>query len=116
MSLYGAMMLGIDGLDANSEALSIYSSNIANVNTIGYKDVAANFSTMLTQMFGGIDEAGVSTTAVQNNTEQGLLQQASSPTALAISGQGFFQVSQNPNGSGAPYYTRAGNFSENSAG
>jgi flagellar hook protein FlgE len=116
MSLYGAMMLGIDGLDANSNALSIYSSNIANVNTIGYKDVGAAFSTMLTQMFGGIDQAGVSTTAMQNNTQQGLLQQASSPTDLAISGQGFFTVSANEDGSGTPLYTRAGNFSENADG
>ncbi len=116
MSLYGAMMLGIDGLDANSNALSIYSSNIANVNTIGYKDVGAAFSTMLTQMFGGIDQAGVTTSAMQNNTQQGLLQQASSPTDLAISGQGFFAVSANQDGSGVPLYTRAGNFSEDANG
>ncbi len=116
MSLYGAMLMGIDGLDANANALSIYSSNIANVNTIGYKNTTAQFSTMLTQMFGGIDQAGVSTMAAQNNMQQGLLQQASSPTDLAVSGNGFFAVSANQSGSGAPLYTRAGNFSPNSAG
>ena len=116
MSLYGAMMMGIDSLDANSNAMSIYSSNIANVNTVGYKDTSAQFSTMLTQMFGGIDQAGVSTLAAQNNLQQGLLQSASSPTDLAVSGNGFFAVSANQDGSGTPLYTRAGNFSTNSAG
>jgi flagellar hook protein FlgE len=116
MSLYGAMMMGIDGLDANANALSIYSSNIANVNTIGYKDTSAQFSTMLTQMMGGVDQAGVSTTAAQNNMQQGLLQQASSPTDLAVSGGGFFAVSANENGSGATMYTRAGNFAPNADG
>ena len=116
MSLYGAMLMGIDGLDANANALSIYSSNIANVNTIGYKDTSAQFSTMLTQMMGGVDQAGVSTTAAQNNMQQGLLQQASSPTDLAVSGGGFFAVSGNQNGSGATMYTRAGNFSPNADG
>ena len=38
MSLYGALNIGVAGLDANSQALSATSSNIANVNTVGYKD------------------------------------------------------------------------------
>ena len=37
MSLYGALQIGVAGLDANSTALSVTSSNIANVNTVGYK-------------------------------------------------------------------------------
>ena len=47
MSLYGALSIGVAGLDANSAALSATSSNIANVNTVGYKDATANFSTFL---------------------------------------------------------------------
>lgn len=110
MSLYGAMMTGISGLDANSAAMSIYSSNIANVNTVGYKDVAAQFQTLLTGMFGNEENASVLTAGAQNVTQQGLLQQASSPTDLAISGNGFFVVSNTSNAGGAQYYTRAGNF------
>ncbi len=45
MSLYGALNIGVAGLAANSRALSATSSNIANVNTVGYKNATANFST-----------------------------------------------------------------------
>ena len=47
MSLYGALNIGVAGLNANSQALSATSSNIANVNTVGYKDATASFSTFL---------------------------------------------------------------------
>ena len=47
MSLYGALNIGVAGLDANSAALSATSSNIANVNTVGYKEATASFSTFL---------------------------------------------------------------------
>jgi flagellar hook protein FlgE len=116
MSLYGAMMTGISGLDANSQAMSIYSSNIANVNTVGYKDVTANFEDLLTSQFGNPDNASVLASGAQNVTQQGLLQSATSPTDLGISGNGFFVVSNQSTGSGNQYYTRAGNFTPDSAG
>jgi flagellar hook protein FlgE len=116
MSLYGAMITGISGLDANSQAMSIYSSNIANVNTVGYKDVQASFSTLLTSMFGNADYASVTATGQQNVVQQGLLQSASSPLDLGISGNGFFAVSNSPSAGGAQYYTRAGNFTPDSNG
>ena len=52
MSLYGALNIGVAGLTANSAALSVTSSNIANVNTVGYKDATANFSTFLNAEIG----------------------------------------------------------------
>jgi len=116
MSLYGAMMTGISGLDANAQAMSIFSSNIANSNTVGYKDVQAQFSTLLTSMFGNADNASVLASGEQNVTQQGLLQSASSPTDLGISGNGFFVVSNSAGTTGQQYYTRAGNFSPNSSG
>jgi flagellar hook protein FlgE len=116
MSLYGAMITGISGLDANAQAMSIYSSNIANVNTVGYKDVEASFSTMLTSMFGNPDAASVTATGEQNVTQQGLLQSAASPTDLGISGNGFFVVGQSASSTGSQYYTRAGNFTPDSTG
>ena len=47
MSLFGALNIGVAGLSAASQALSVTSSNIANVNTVGYKDETANFETFL---------------------------------------------------------------------
>jgi len=116
MSLDGAMMTGISALDANSQAMSIYSSNIANVNTIGYKDVTANFSDMLASMMGGIGNAGVMASGQQNVTQQGLLQTASSPTDMGIQGNGFFVVSNSAAGGGNQYYTRVGNFTPDASG
>ena len=61
MSLYGALNIGVAGLQANSMALSATSSNIANVNTVGYKEARASFSTILNASTGVI--SGTPTTA-----------------------------------------------------
>ncbi|MFN9542775.1 MAG: flagellar basal body protein, partial [Alphaproteobacteria bacterium] len=37
MSLYGALYTGVAGLSANGRAMATTSTNIANVNTVGYK-------------------------------------------------------------------------------
>ena len=47
MSLYGALYTGVAGLAANSRAMATTSTNIANVNTVGYKDTDTQFSTLL---------------------------------------------------------------------
>src|SRR3984885_8780860 len=97
MSLTSAMLTGVAALDANSQAMSITSSNIANVNTVGYKDSEANFSTFLTSSYGSdIDEAGVLVNSQQNVSQQGVLQAPTSTSNL--------------------YYTRAGDFTPNSGG
>lgn len=118
MSLTGAMMIGVTGLNANSKALSIASSNIANVNTIGYKAGQNNFSTLLADSMGSgdISSQGVISVGTQNVTQQGLLQTTQSSTDLGISGNGFFVVNQLSDGSGRTLYTRAGNFTPDSNG
>src|SRR3954462_2522684 len=72
MSLYGAMMIGVSALDAFSNALSTSSSNIANVNTIGYKTGQTNFSTLVAASMGTGDMSsiGVVTSAWQNVGQQ----------------------------------------------
>src|SRR3954470_2310231 len=72
MSLYGALLTGVSGLDANSRALSITSSNISNVNTVGYKTSQANFSTFLASSGSAGD---ISPASVQVNSSQRLTQQ-----------------------------------------
>jgi flagellar hook protein FlgE len=111
MSLYGALNIGVAGLAANSQALSITSSNIANVNTVGYKEATASFSTFLNSVngFGGAG-AGVSVLTGQNVTAQGLPTNTTSPTHHSISGAGFFVVATNSSPTGAHEYTRAGSF------
>ena len=63
MSLYGALNIGVAGLNANSQALSATSSNIANVNTVGYKDATASFSTFLNPTVGARNNASAGVTA-----------------------------------------------------
>jgi flagellar hook protein FlgE len=118
MSLYGALLTGVSGLQAQSAALSVSSSNIANVDTIGYKASDADFATVLTSTIGSSDaEAGVTESNAQQVAQQGLLQTASSPTDLAISGNGFFVTSTTPAiTSQSLYYTRAGDFSPDANG
>jgi len=118
MSLYGALLSGVAGLDANSNALGIASANIANVNTTAYKAGQNVFSTLLASAAGSGDiaSAGVISHSVQNVTQQGLLSSTSSPTDLAISGNGFFVVSQLPGDATQQLYTRAGDFSPDANG
>jgi flagellar hook protein FlgE len=112
MSLYGSMAIGVAGLAANSQALSATSSNIANVNTVGYKEATSSFTTFLNAT-GGVGDnasAGVAVKIGQDITTQGLPQSTSSNTDLSISGNGFFVVSTNADGTGVREYTRAGSF------
>jgi flagellar hook protein FlgE len=122
MSLYGAMMIGVSGLDANSRALSVSSSNIANVNTIGYKASANAFSTLLASAVGSgdVSSAGVIANQAQHVTEQGGITSTQSATDLALSGNGFFVVSpslaSSANTAQSLLYTRAGSFTPDSNG
>ena len=116
MSLYGALTLGVAGLSANSTALSATSSNIANVNTVGYKQQIANFATFLdsaTPSGGG--SAGVKAVISQDVTSQGLPTTTSSATDMSITGAGFFVVAPSPT-STAQEYTRAGSFTPDENG
>jgi flagellar hook protein FlgE len=117
MSLYGALNIGVAGLDATSAALSATSSNIANVNTVGYKGETANFETFLnTQGLSANSSAGVSALITQNVTSQGLPVSTSSPTDLSISGNGMFVVATNTSATATQEYTRAGSFTPDADG
>ncbi len=116
MSINSAMLAGVSGLVANSSALAAISDNISNVNTIGYKRSQANFQTLVTGG-GGRNSAysagGVVATTRQFVSQQGLPQRTASATDLAVSGQGFFVVTEKPENLQATdvrSFTRAGSF------
>ena len=85
MSIYGAMFAGVSGLAAQSNALSMISDNIANVNTVGYKGVSARFSTLVTQAATQTTHTpgGVTSAPYSYIDRQGLLQGSASGTDLA---------------------------------
>ena len=116
MSLYGALNIGVAGLSANSKALSATSSNIANVNTVGYKNQTTNFSSFLTASGLGGASAGVTSVVGQRVTAQGLPTVTSSATDMSITGNGFFVVVPDPSATGAQQYTRAGSFTPDENG
>lgn len=118
MSLFGAMDTAISGLSSQSAAFGNIGDNIANSQTTGFKRVDTSFLDYLTTSTASNNEPGAVVAIPQYvNTVQGTISQTDNPLALAISGQGFFAVSQadgstaaGPTFSPQPYYTRAGDF------
>ncbi|WP_374472784.1 flagellar hook protein FlgE [Phenylobacterium sp.] len=120
MSINSAMLAGVSGLVANSSALAAISDNIANVNTVAYKRSQVNFGSVVTaQMAGRYSAGGVQGTTRQFVSQQGLVQASTSPTDLAISGEGFFittQKSTNLTNGDARLFTRSGSFTVDADG
>ncbi|VAV87581.1 Flagellar hook protein FlgE [hydrothermal vent metagenome] len=121
MSLFASLASGVSGLGAFSAALGMVSDNIANLNTIGYKETRANFSTLVTESSSSTtySPGGVQALPQSLISRQGLLQSSTSATDLSIDGAGFFVVSTR----GEPVdanteisFTRAGSFTPNADG
>jgi flagellar hook protein FlgE len=121
MSINSALLAGVSGLVANSSALAAISDNISNVNTTAYKRNQVGFSTMVTSQAvkGEYSAGGVQGVSHAFVSQQGLLQSASSSTDLAISGDGFFVVTQKGAGltpADSRTFTRAGAFEPDASG
>lgn len=112
MSIFGGMRSAVTGLAAQSQSLGIIADNIANVNTVGYKRTSSQFSTLVTVSSTKTSHSpgGVQSDVIRNVDQQGLLEASTSSTDIAITGKGFFTVTDNANGSGNTYFTRAGSF------
>lgn len=140
------MYAAISGLECHQTMLDVTANNLANVDTIGYKAQRTTFVDQLTQTLrsasgptgssGGTNPVqvglGVSLGSIDNLMNQGSMEGTGNPLDVAVQGEGFFEV-----GNGAPtapttanpnaaqdnvpaqstlQYTRAGNFTINSAG
>ncbi|KJE35884.1 hypothetical protein UF64_07210 [Thalassospira sp. HJ] len=115
MSLNSALNSAVLGLNAQSTSLSVISGNIANSETTGYKSSTTAFSSLVTNPGSSTqgNSNGVTTTTLTNISTQGLIEADSSATSLAISGDGYFVVTD---ASGDTFYTRAGDFLADSEG
>ncbi len=123
------MFAAISGLKNHQVMLDVTANDIANVNTIGYKSARTTFRDSLAQMqrgggaagptTGGTNAAqvglGVGLGSIDNLMQSGALQTTGAPLDLAIQGEGFFRVKQDP-ASEVVNYTRAGNFTTNADG
>jgi flagellar hook protein FlgE len=124
MGIFDALTTAVAGLQAQSFALQNISGNIANSQTVGYKETDTAFQDLVSQAAQGQQTAGgVFASSVASNTVQGTIQNESVPTDMAIEGDGYFVVAQ-PGGStgtlpqfnGVNYFTRRGDFQLDSNG
>jgi flagellar hook protein FlgE len=97
--------VALSGLNAASSDLNVTANNIANANTTGFKGSRAEFADVFAvgaQQIGN----GVRLSSVSQEFKQGGVDFTDRGLDLAISGEGFFTVSD----SGLIKYTRAGSF------
>lgn len=114
MSLYGMMRTGVSGMSAQANRLSSVSDNIANSSTTGYKRSSTEFSSLIIPSTEGNYASGAVRTATRNQvSQQGDLKFTTSDFDMAISGDGFFLVSDT---NGQVFMTRSGSFVPNGDG
>jgi flagellar hook protein FlgE len=107
---------GLSGVRASTFELSTIGNNVANAGTVGFKKSTAEFSDVMSGTVGG----GVEISDLRQTFSQGSIQGTGNTWDLAISGRGFFKVSE---GSDDPnvavkdnFYTRNGAFGVDASG
>ncbi|GAB3532596.1 MULTISPECIES: flagellar basal-body rod protein FlgG [Photobacterium] len=126
--MHAALWVSKTGLAAQDTQMQVISNNLANVNTVGFKQDRAVFEDLFYQMKkqpgsmadqqnetpGGLQLGnGVRTIGTQKLMKTGAYQNTEQATDLAILGSGFFQVEL---ADGNTAYTRNGQFHRNSEG
>lgn len=120
-----ALYAGLSGTLAHQSRLDVIANNLANVNTVGYKERRAEFADCFYQTLragrsaeGGLGVnpmqvgAGVRMASVSVLHSQGSIEATAQPLDAAIEGPGFFVVTDG----GQQYLTRDGAFTLDSAG
>ena len=122
-----ALLAGLSGTLANQTYMDVLGNNIANANTVGFKEGRVTFQDAYYQTIrgggsgsetglGGTDPAqiGSGTTVGQIQTlhTQGSMRYSGATLDAAIEGGGMFVLSD---GSGGQYYTRDGSFTMDSS-
>lgn len=96
---------GVSGLNAAASNLDVIGNNIANANTVGYKQSAAQFADIYAGTKIGL---GVRVNSVVQSFNQGNIEASGRALDVAITnGNGFFRMTS-PDG--AVYYSRNGQF------
>jgi flagellar hook protein FlgE len=112
----GMMGTAVSGMLGDMNWLTTISQNVANANTPGYKNIETEFETLVDEAGGGgggSNVGGVATSVRGLNSLQGSVVATSTPTDLAVQGDGYFLVSD---ASGALYLTRNGSFVPDASG
>ncbi|NQT70758.1 MAG: flagellar hook-basal body complex protein [Desulfobacteraceae bacterium] len=115
MSISSSLYTGMSSLFCLSDKLGTIGDNIANVNATGFRAGQISFEDTLIEATntGGVR---LSPEGIKSDfSTQGSAQPSDIATNMAITGEGFFILSD-PQVTGATYYTRAGEFSFDSDG
>jgi len=106
---------GVSALEQFQQQLDVISNNIANVNTVGFKEAEVSFADTLSETLGSNAAGtmqvgtGVTTAAITNNFSAGSVTSTGTQSDLYINGNGFFLVKDPV--SGSTYATQDGEFS-----
>ncbi len=125
MGLASSLSTALTGLNAAETQIDVLGNNLANSQTVGFKSSEVVFATQFLQTLslgaaptesnGGTDPRqtglGVQVAAISPDFSQGTIQISSSPSDLAIQGDGLFIVQSE---GGERLYTRSGIFNLNS--
>ena len=107
---------GLSGLSAASKTLEAIGNNVANANTIGFKDSQAIFCDVYAASLTGSGNAqigiGTRLSQVAQRFTQGNVTASNNPLDIAVNGGGFFRMSTN----GAVSYSRNGQFQLDKSG
>ncbi len=115
-----SLFSAVSGLHNHQSRMDVIGDNIANVNTIGFKQSRVSFATALSQVLrsaqeptgerGGVNpiEVGLGSriASIDRLFSQGNFEYSGSRTDIAIQGDGFFAVGDEMQ----QFFTRAGNF------
>jgi len=89
--------ISLSGMNADTSDLNVSSNNIANANTTGFKQSRAEFADVFPVSAYGLSRnaigAGVKLAQVAQQFDQGNVEFSGKALDLALSGQGFFTLS-----------------------
>ncbi len=126
MGLQSAMTTALTGLQAAETTIDVVGNNVANSNTVGFKESDVNFATQFlqTQSVGGAPTSnnggtnprqiglGVKVAEITPDFTQGTIEISSNPLDVAIQGDGFLIVQASETAS-ERFYTRNGQLKTN---
>ncbi|MFV1965148.1 MAG: flagellar hook-basal body complex protein [Pirellulaceae bacterium] len=125
MGLASALSTALTGLTAAETQIDVVGNNLANSQTIGFKESGVAFTSQFLQTLslgsaptsdsGGTNPRqtglGTQVAEIAPDFSQGTIQSSSVPSDVALQGDGFFIVEST---TGEPLYTRSGIFKTNS--
>ncbi len=124
MGLTSALTTALTGMTASESTIDVVGNNLANSNTVAFKQSSVSFATQFLQTrslgsapttdSGGSNPRqiglGVLVASIAQDFSQGTIEVSSTDTDMAIQGEGFYIVQGS---SGETLYTRNGEFSTN---